>query len=288
MGKREILAGVALLCLATAAHADDEIPPVHNGQTWTKHLLMRAKAANPRIVAIEAIGPKEPAGSVLYGTTGNNTETFPAAAEPELGVKKAHGQYVVAVPYVTSTGHRIGTLSITYRDGKGVRPAALQGDAARVAKSIAHDLLSSKNAGDPYPWDKNFGPNTYAQKLTNEIVARNPDILVVMLHATPPQGGPNVVIGSNIGRFGKVADEDDLRIINTAATNLEVAGEGDDRFETAMPMYDASHKQIGALGIVFHLTPGADKEAIHARGRKIRDELAKKIPNNAALFKPAK
>ena len=37
----------------------------------------------------------------------------------------------------------------------------------------------------------------------------------------------NVIIASNIGRIGKKAVEDDLRVINTGKTNLEVNAKGD-------------------------------------------------------------
>ena len=109
----------------------------------------------------------------------------------------------------------------------------------------------------------------------------------MMIHATPPGGKYNVIIGSNIGRFGKKADEDDLRVIDKGSTNLEVGGDND-RFETELPLLDRSGKRIGALGLVFAYKPSDDKEAIHRHGLAIRDEVARGIPNNAALFRPAR
>ena len=111
----------------------------------------------------------------------------------------------------------------------------------------------------------------------------------MMIHATPP-GKPataNAIIGSNIGRIGKIADDDDLRVIEKGSTNLEVADTGD-RYETELPLLDSKGQRIGALGLVFKLNPGASKDALHAHGIAIRNELAKRIPGSAALFKPSR
>ena len=201
-----------------------------------------------------------------------------------IGGKIVSKHYVTRRAFSSNTGHRLGTIITTFNDASPSKAHDHTADA--IAADLARVMLSGKNAVDPYPYDAKWTPNTYAQQLTEQIVANNPRLLVVMVHATPPSGGPNIVIGSNIGRFGKVADEDDLRIINTGATNLEVAGEGDDRYETALPLNDASGRQIGALGLVFHLKSPADKPMLEAQGRKIRDQLATRIPNNAALFQP--
>ena len=128
-----------------------------------------------------------------------------------------------------------------------------------------------------------FSTTTNAQRLVDRVVAAHPELLVMAIHATPPGKTTNIIIGSTIGRIGKIADEDDLRIINAGTTNLEVAESGD-RFETELPLNDASGKRIGALGLVFRYAAGDDKDALHAKGRAIRDELAVMIPANAALF----
>ena len=145
---------------------------------------------------------------------------------------------------------------------------------------MARSTLSLKNAVDPYPFDPTFGPNTYAQRLTERTVAAHPDLLVMMIYATPPKGAHNVIIGSNIGRFGKQADEDDLRVIEKGSTNLEVGGDGD-RFETELPLLDRAGKRIGALGLVFALSPTPTRRRCHRHGLAIRDEVARAIPNNA-------
>ena len=119
--------------------------------------------------------------------------------------------------------------------------------------------------------------DTYAQRLVDETMRAHPELLVFAIHATPPGEKVNIIAGSNIGRIGKAADEDDARVIDKGQTNLEVA-EGGERFEVELPLNDAHGKRIGALGTVFAYHAGSDKAALQARAIAIRDELARKIP----------
>lgn len=278
------------LMLPVVAGADDYIPPVVAGQTYTQHLITVAKARHPEIAEIEVDARRESDGAlVVFGSTRSAARVFSPVARPASSRGAAWSadqrRYVVHEPFASNSGHALGTITFAFRgNGRGdVRRWQATADA--IARDLARATLSAKNAADPFPYDRRFGPTTYAQALTERTVARHPDLLVMMIHATPPGGGKNVIIGSNIGRFGKQADEDDLRVIDHGATNLEVGGDKD-RFETELPLMDASGARIGALGLVFRFRDGADQEAIHARGRAIRDEVARQIPSGGALFRP--
>jgi hypothetical protein len=284
----------SLLC-ATSAHADDEIPPVVGGKTYTQHMVVTAKARHPEIVSIVVEG-KHGNGNkgdvAVLGSTSAPATVLKSVARPDMStggkVSSDSQHYVSRLSFNSSTGHRIGTIAITFAHKKGASTAAHDATAQAIAASMARSTLSPKNAADPYPWDPKFSPDTYGQQLAMRMVAKYPDLLVIMIHATPPGGGKNVVIGSNIGRIGKIADEDDLRVIEKGSTNLEVGGDDNDRFETEVPLNDASGKRIGALGLVFAYNAKTDKDAVHAHGRAIRDDLARHIPASAALFKPAR
>lgn len=270
---------------AAPALADDVIPPVVGGHTWTQHRIELIKAGHPEIAWIRVEGAGE-AGkpAILLGDTHAVGSVMKPIAHPAAaGTAREGGLEVVREPFVSSTGHVLGTLAIAFR-----RPGARnEAAAASIAANLGRSTLSAKNAADPWPYDAHFRGVTYAQRLVEKFVRRYPDLLVMMIHATPPGRKVNVIIGSNIGRIGKAADEDDLRVIEKGSTNLEVADTGD-RFETELPLNEASGKRIGALGLVFKFGPGADREALHAHGRAIRDALAREIPNNAALFAPAR
>src|SRR5258708_18864068 len=77
----------------------------------------------------------------------------------------------------------------------------------------------------------------YAQELVDRTAAQNPDLLVVVMHVTPPKSPDNVIIASNIGRIGKLVDEDDMRVINTGKPNL-VEAHGGHPFEQELDILD--------------------------------------------------
>ena len=282
------LALIALVAagIPAAALADDETPPVVGGKTYVQHQIIAAKAKHPEIAAISVEGkPAKGDGLIVLGSTANTAMIMkPVAASAPDGVKAAGSRTTIREAFNSNSGHRLGTIEIVFKSGS---TAANQATAAAIQADMAKATLSAKNAADPWPFDRAFGPNTYAQTLTMKTAAAHPELLVVMLHATPPGGKRNVIIGSNIGRFGKPADEDDLRVIEKGSTNLELADSGD-RFETELPLNDVHGQRIGALGLVFPFKAGDDREVIHKRGLAIRDEVAAAIPSSAALFKPAK
>jgi hypothetical protein len=127
---------------------------------------------------------------------------------------------------------------------------------------------------------------TYAQKLVDETLAKHKELLILVMHVTPPGSSENIIIASNIGRVGKKADEDDLRVINTGKTNLEVNEKGD-HFEVELVLQDQSGKTIGALGTVYAYKAGDDKAKLQKTAEQIRDELRKQIPSKESLFEKA-
>jgi len=125
----------------------------------------------------------------------------------------------------------------------------------------------------------------YGQELIDRVVAKNPDLLVAVMHVTPPKSADNVIIASNIGRIGKPGDEDDLRVINTGNPNLEVA-HGGNRYEVELVLRDVAGETIGALGLVWPYKAGQDKAPFEKKAEQIRDGLARRILNVANLMDP--
>ena len=129
-------------------------------------------------------------------------------------------------------------------------------------------------------------PNTYAQKLVDSELAKHPDIVILVFHVISPDGSDYPIIASNIGRYGKKADEDDLRVIHTGKPNLEVNKTGN-HFEVEMALHDASKKTIGAIACVYNYKAGDDKEALRKKAEKVRLEVEPRIPSTAKLSEPA-
>src|SRR6267378_4099437 len=105
------------------------------------------------------------------------------------------------------------------------------------------------------------------------------------LFVSAPGKTENVIIASNIGRIGKKADEDDMRVIETGKPNLEVNKKGD-HFEVELVMQDQSGKTIGAVGIVFNYEKGKEAE-FQKNAEQIRDEMKQKTPTLGKLFEQA-
>jgi hypothetical protein len=125
----------------------------------------------------------------------------------------------------------------------------------------------------------------YAQELLNETLARHKDVVIMAMHVTPPGKSENVIIASNIGRLGKKADEDDLRVIETGKPNLEINKKGD-HYEVELAMQDQSGKTIGAIGIVFNHVKGKEAD-FQKKAEEIRDEIKQHTPTLAKLFAPS-
>jgi len=128
----------------------------------------------------------------------------------------------------------------------------------------------------------------YAQILANEVMANHPEIVVIGLHALKPGNKEETMIASNLDRIGKKDDEDDLAVAHERKTILAPNMKDPTKFEVAAPLHDASGKTIGSMSAVFKYSSGDDEVKMHKAALAIRDDLAKKIPNAAALFKPAK
>jgi len=125
----------------------------------------------------------------------------------------------------------------------------------------------------------------YAQKLLDQTLTKHKEVVIMAMHVTPPGKTENVIIASNIGRIGKKADEDDMRVIETGKPNIEVNKKGD-HFEVELVLQDQAGKTIGAIGIVFMNEKGKDQEFLK-RATEIRDEMKAKTPAIAKLFESA-
>ena len=125
----------------------------------------------------------------------------------------------------------------------------------------------------------------YAQRLVERTLVTHHSLAHVVIHATPP-GRPdteNRIIASSMGRLGKLADADDLRIMRTGVSDAVLARSGD-RYNVALPMWDQHHSVVGVLALGFVYRAGDDTVAMIQEATRIRDGLAHDITSAATLF----
>src|ERR1700746_3312274 len=111
-----------------------------------------------------------------------------------------------------------------------------------VAPAPAQETREQAVAGmrkvDPKEMDPSYTKAApFAQKLVDEALAKHPEVLLIAIHAQPPNH-KNVIIASNFGRIGKIGDEDDLRCIRTGKSNLELNSTGN-HFEDELVLLDS-------------------------------------------------
>ena len=125
----------------------------------------------------------------------------------------------------------------------------------------------------------------YAQELVDRTVAQHPDLRAVVMHVTPPKAPGNVIIASSIGRIGKPGDADDLEVIATGKTRVEM-DRGNKRIEVELALRDVGGETVGALGLVWRYPVGGNHDEFVRIANAIRDSLARRILNVANLMDP--
>ncbi len=277
--------------LLEAARFDPDIP----FDTYGQHLLDVAMAQNPQVIimAMHVTPPKGRDNVIVASNIGRLGKKADAddmevitTGVSRLEINEAKDRFEVEEVLKDVSRDTIGAIGVVfpYRSGDDQQARRVQAEAIRdrLATRIAH----AGNLLDPWPYDKRYSGRTYAQSLVDRTLASHPEVIILAVHAAVPGSKVNVILGSNIGRIGKPADEDDLRVIEKGETNQEVDASGK-RFEAELPLTDARSRRIGALGAVFNYKPGDDKEALVARARGIRNEMAGRIPAAARLAQPS-
>ncbi len=288
----------ALLCasaLLTGAYAAEPAPVGHGmPTTWGQHLVDQALAAHPDVVvlAIHATPPHTKTNVIVASNIGRIGKKADAddlhviqTGERKLEVNKAGTRYEVEETLKDVSGETIGAIGVVFPYKKGQDTAPAQKTAAAIQRFFSKHVLSEANLMDKYPYSTVSTDNA-AQALVDKTMARHPELLVLGMHVTLPDERGNLFLGSNIGRIGKKADKDDMRVVNTGKSNFEVSENGK-RYEVELVLEDATGHNIGALGTVFNYRPGTDKAALNALAIKIRDEMARQIPAAASLIAKA-
>lgn len=289
-----LLATAVLSAAAFQAQAAEPAGTVRP-DSYGHHLIEAELAAHPHVVVM-AMHVTPPGSKTNVIVASNIGRLGKAADADDLGVissktvkvsLNAKGDRIEALePLKDVDGEVIGAVGVVFPYKPGDDKAARAAEAEQIRDHLAKRIAHAGNLLDAWPYNPKFTARTYAQTLVDQAMARHPEVIILAIHATPPGSKTNVILGSNIGRIGKAADEDDLRVIEKGSINREVNDTGR-RFEAEIPLNDAKGKRIGALGVVFAYHPGDDKEALVHRAERIRDEIGAKIAAPATLARKA-
>ena len=295
MKRRRLLWFVAAISLATA------IGPL-NAQTaektYAQHLIDEAIKKHPDVLVLAMhVTPPNSSDNVIIasniGRLGKKADEDDLAViktgEPKLEVNKAGDRFEVELPLLDASRRTVGALGVVFPYKNGDDKSEFQKKAEQIRNELARRISHVENLVEAARMDAQTPTNTYAQKLVDEALVKYPEIVILVMHVTPPNkpDTDNIILGSSIGRTGKKADQDDLRVIRTGKTNLEINSTGE-RFEVELVLQDVPGNTVGALGVVFPYKDGDDKTEFNKRAEQIRDDLRKRIPSAAKLFEPAR
>ncbi len=270
-----------LASLPLAAHAAEP--------SYAQQLIDTALSSHPEVsgLAMHVTRPKTP-DNVVVATSLGDTATVNAPedlAVIQTGVTRTavvDGHVDVRLPLLDMSRRPLGSLEVVV---PGTDAAKAEMSAAIVRDAIARRVSHIGNLLEPARFDETTPLNSYGQHLVDETLAKHPKVVILALHATPPNTPDDVIVASNIGRIGKKADDDDMNVINTGVPKLEFNETGD-RYEVELPLHDLSGDTLGAVGVVFNYKKGDDTKAHQAEAIAIRDALAKRISNPANLVEP--
>jgi hypothetical protein len=266
-------------------------PPVTGPGSYGQLLVAQLATQYPDIRAL-ALYITLPGGSTpesIASSDGARGSPPPPAAAQALATWRPHFAYdqgsrelSAAVPMLDMSHKRAGVMTLVLR---GRSRSALQSEALSIRDELARRTSYAANLVQEAVDDPNIPLDSYAQHIVDDELARHRDLMILAIHATTPRNGDPEILASNIGRIGKKADDDDMRVVRDGKTNLEV-NKDLMRYEVELPLQNAAGQRIGALGVVFALTPDTNQKARHAEAIRIRDEIAHRIPSAATLVEP--
>jgi hypothetical protein len=159
---------------------------------------------------------------------------------------------------------------------------------AAAAQSAAAQSAPAKNWSAP-------AYKIYAQQLSDEIMARHPELQSVTFHGVPPGQSEiyTMFAGSYPERIGNPDDPDDIDVIKKGITIVDPRWHRPNdkvkRFVVQEPLRDRSGENIGLIVYAFKTANGSKGERYYTdEAMRMRDELQARITSYAALFEAVK
>jgi iron complex outermembrane receptor protein len=283
--------------LVAPAQLDPSIPI----DTYAQFLVDDTLARHAGI-AIVALHVRSPTGS--YPLLASNIGRIGKPADESDKAVIETGKAVQAVskdgerlemklPLQDVSGDTVGAVAVVFPFGGHIEPvthreAALQRSLLEQAESIRNQLrrriADAGNLYEPYPYQPGgptIAPGSFAEAVIEKTLARHPEVLILALHVQPPKGVGYPIIASNIGRIGKEADAEVLKVIETGNPNAVATGR---RIEVEVRLQDRSAKNIGAMRAVYPYSQGDDQARFVAQAQALEKQVSQMIPTAAKLF----
>ncbi len=170
--------------------------------------------------------------------------------------------------------------------------------ALSLSSTVWAQSADAKSVGS-LPVLKNWTPPNYkmmSQALVEETVARHPELQSLTLQGVPigHKGAvkSTMFAGTFPERIGKMSSDVDVLVVEKGYTIVDPRLNMSDvppKFTMLVPLRDRSGGHVGLAVVVFKNPPGTNKSEkdFYLAALAIRDEMAARIPNHAALFAPA-
>ncbi len=290
--------GLPLTAQAQARkNVEETMAPVPGRKSYAQDLLERTASRHPELIEfdIHAMPPgaaqsvivasKNP-GRIGKPTDRDDLEVFKTGT-PRVEINKVGDNNVeVAVPLEDVTGRAIGTVEMTFPYVAGTDEDALIQKATAIKDELRRRIAyGAEDLVAPAQYDPRTPIDTYAQYLVDDTLAKQPGVLIIVLHLKDPKTGDYPIAASNIGRIGKAPDASDLAVIQGGPTVVAVSADSS-RVEVKQALSDASGNVVGAVAIVFPRRGVGDLSTLKAHAEDIRDSMQRRITNVAALYGP--
>ena len=156
------------------------------------------------------------------------------------------------------------------------------GSLAHSQTSMAVTDASLQNHPDAAQAFPNF-----AQALTEQLLKRHPDVLVVAFHAQIPGEEINRVIAINQAQWAKFlwrpSDDIDTDTAKTQRTVVQVIP-ATHRMEVHMPLHTSTGQTIATLVCVWNFKAEEEAPELMKKSQQIRDEVAPNIGSLTQLL----
>ena len=295
-----VMASVTGLPLAAFAQSRPNfaeiMAPVPGRKSYGQDLVERIASRHPDLLELDlhAVPPGSDRSVIIaaksesrVGKASDSDDiTVARTGNPRVEINQAGNNNVeVAVPLQDVAGRPIGTVEMTFPYVSGTDQDALVQKGTAIADELRRRIAyGAEDLVAPAQYDPRVPIDNYAQFLVDDLLARQPAVLIAVLHVKETKGEGFPIVASNIGRIGKAADESDLEVVRSGQIHAALNASGS-RLEVKMPARDSAGNVVAVLAIVFP-SRIASRDALVSQAESIRDDLRARVTSLAQLYGP--